>query len=132
MGISHVVNLNSINQWPVSSGGVYCFCCIKKILPFTYSCMPSKTKIVSFLQDQTIYISRLWVPVHERQLFPKVLHMQYHGREVHSLCFISSCFSRKNYDAWIATGCEDGTVRLTRSVSLNSHKCFIFSSAMNN
>ncbi|KAH7678548.1 WD40-repeat-containing domain-containing protein [Dioscorea alata] len=84
--------------------------------PYSYhiGAVPEYQNCFAYVKDQAIYISRLWVPVHERQLFPKVLHMQYHGREVHSLCFISSCFSRKNYDVWIATGCEDGTVRLTR------------------
>ncbi|KAM0948407.1 putative transcription factor WD40-like family [Dioscorea sansibarensis] len=84
--------------------------------PYSYhiGAVPEYRNCFAYVKDQTIYINRLWVPVHERQLFPKVLHMQYHGREVHSLCFISSCFSRRNYDVWMATGCEDGTVRLTR------------------
>ncbi|KAJ0980531.1 hypothetical protein J5N97_008786 [Dioscorea zingiberensis] len=84
--------------------------------PYSYhiGAVPEYQNCFAYVKDQTIYINRLWVQVQERQLFPKVLHMQYHGREVHSMCFISSCFSRKYHDAWIATGCEDGTVRLTR------------------
>ena len=47
--------------------------------------------------------------------------MQFHGREIHSLCFISEdILPGDNYkhtlfskSSWIATGCEDGTVRLT-------------------
>lgn len=48
--------------------------------------------------------------------------MQFHGKEMHTLCFISedlqhrangkhNLFSRSS---WIATGCENGTVRLNR------------------
>ncbi|KAF7100212.1 hypothetical protein CFC21_101749 [Triticum aestivum] len=42
--------------------------------------------------------------------------VKFHGREVHSLCFIdpaSYSIPQKSTDLWIATGCEDGTVRLT-------------------
>lgn len=57
-----------------------------------------------------------------RQIYPQSLHLQFHGREIHSLCFISghsSCSSDENQawvseSSWVATGCEDGTVRLTR------------------
>lgn len=58
----------------------------------------------------------------DRKMFPQNLHMQFHGREMHTLCFVSensqvgvnveeNLFDRSS---WIATGCEDGTVRLTR------------------
>jgi len=47
--------------------------------------------------------------------------MQFHGREIHSLCFIHEDMLLGDYckrasfskSSWIATGCEDGTVRLT-------------------
>lgn len=73
-------------------------------------------------QNQTIHIHRLWVPASERIPLPRVLHLQFHGREIHSLCLISvGMVLHSNEDAnhflrlsWIATGCEDGTVRLTR------------------
>ncbi|MCL7047924.1 hypothetical protein MKW94_007346, partial [Papaver nudicaule] len=69
--------------------------------------------------DQTIHVHRLWLPT--SKLFPSILHMQYHGREIHSLCFVSNesetytngSRNRSNRLSWIATGCEDGTVRLT-------------------
>lgn len=74
------------------------------------------------LQDEVIHIYRHWVLDGCRKIYPQNLHIQFHGREMHSLCFISeeipsgenatpSLFSRSS---WIATGCEDGTVRLTR------------------
>lgn len=48
--------------------------------------------------------------------------MQFHGREMHSICFVSEELQPGvtgkdhlfNRSSWIATGCEDGTVRLTR------------------
>jgi hypothetical protein len=75
-----------------------------------------------FFQDETIYIQRNWILDSERKIIPRNLHVQFHGREMHSLCFVSEnlqvrangkhdIFSRSS---WIATGCEDGTVRLTR------------------
>lgn len=59
-----------------------------------------------------------------RKMYPQNLHMQFHGREMHSLCFIlEETQSGKNGkpsvfsgSSWIATGCEDGTVRLTRYI----------------
>lgn len=57
----------------------------------------------------------------DRKILPQNLHMQFHGKEMHSLCFVPKdlqpgangkhLFSRPG---WIATGCENGTVRLTR------------------
>ncbi|KAF8401230.1 hypothetical protein HHK36_012160 [Tetracentron sinense] len=84
--------------------------------------VPEIQNCFAFVKDNTIHIHRHWTPVGERKLFPRVLHMQFHGREVHSLRFVSegsqfnahksaSVFTRLS---WIATGCEDGTVRLTR------------------
>lgn len=71
-----------------------------------------------------IYIHRYWVSDSERKIFPQNLHVQFHGRELHSLCFIPEDFepeSDNKHDifsrsSWIVTGCEDGTVRLTRYV----------------
>lgn len=68
-----------------------------------------------------IHIQRHWIDDKDRKIYPRSLHMQFHGREIHSLCFISedmllgdsykrALFSKSS---WIATGCEDGTVRLT-------------------
>lgn len=68
-------------------------------------------------QDLNIHIHRQWVPAHEREQHTQVLHLQYHGREIHTVCFISfpqQSKLEKPCDSLIATGCEDGTVRLTR------------------
>lgn len=78
--------------------------------------------IIFFFQDEMIYIHRNWILDRERKIIPRNLRVQFHGREMHSLCFVSEnlqvrangkhdIFSRSS---WIATGCEDGTVRLTR------------------
>lgn len=68
-----------------------------------------------------IYIHKHWVNDKDRKIYPQNLHMQFHGRETHSLCFISGDMHfgsdyRHRLDSnfcLIATGCEDGTVRLT-------------------
>lgn len=68
-----------------------------------------------------IHIHRHWLHDRDKKIYPQSLHMQFHGREIHSLCFISEdMLLRDNYkhalvskSSWIATGCEDGTVRLT-------------------
>ncbi|KAL6972386.1 hypothetical protein U1Q18_047701 [Sarracenia purpurea var. burkii] len=58
----------------------------------------------------------------ERKIYPQNLHLQFHGRELHSVCFISedsqstSKLGLFSKSCWIATGCEDGTVRLNRYV----------------
>ena len=55
--------------------------------------------------------------ISEKQVLPQVLHMQFHGREIHTLSFISLGIKLKQEGtpcALVATGCEDGTVRLTR------------------
>ncbi|KAL0284448.1 UNVERIFIED_CONTAM: hypothetical protein Sangu_2823800 [Sesamum angustifolium] len=85
--------------------------------------LPEMMNCFSFVKDDVIYIHRHWVPESERQIYPRNLHVQFHGREVHSLCFIcghSLCSSDEDQglvsgSSWIATGCEDGTVRLTRN-----------------
>ncbi|KAL0436033.1 UNVERIFIED_CONTAM: WD repeat-containing protein 6 [Sesamum radiatum] len=84
--------------------------------------LPEMMNCFSFVKDDVIYIHRHWVPENDRQIYPRNLHVQFHGREVHSLCFIcghSLCSSDEDQglvsgSSWIATGCEDGTVRLTR------------------
>lgn len=73
-------------------------------------------------QDEIIYIHRQWVLESQRKIFPQNLHIQFHGREIHSLCFVSEYTPFEangkqglfDKSSWIATGCEDGTVRLTR------------------
>lgn len=68
-----------------------------------------------------IYIHKQWVHDRDRKIYPQSLHMQFHGREMHSLCFIleSTCLGNDykhnlfSNSSLIATGCEDGTVRLT-------------------
>lgn len=68
-----------------------------------------------------IHIHRLWIDDKDAKIYPLSLHMQFHGREIHSLCFIhEDMLLGDNYkrplfsnSSWIATGCEDGTVRLT-------------------
>lgn len=58
----------------------------------------------------------------EQKIYPQNLHLQFHGREIHSVCFIIGdleCNSNTEHGSvsescWIGTGCEDGSVRLTR------------------
>ncbi|KAK9266700.1 hypothetical protein L1049_007353 [Liquidambar formosana] len=87
--------------------------------------VPEMMNCFAYVKDETIYVHRHWVPYSERKMLPQNLHMQFHGREIHSLCFISEesqyiansehrVFPKSSWIAWIATGCEDGTVRLTR------------------
>ncbi|VFQ88926.1 unnamed protein product [Cuscuta campestris] len=81
---------------------------------------PEMKNCFAFVKDGIINIQRYWVTENERKMYPKNLHLQFHGREIHSLCFIQpscspngkGCYSFES--SWIATGCEDGTVRLTR------------------
>uniref|UniRef100_A0A6N2NEC3 Uncharacterized protein n=1 Tax=Salix viminalis TaxID=40686 RepID=A0A6N2NEC3_SALVM len=86
--------------------------------------VPEAMSCFAYVKDEIIYIHRKWVPKMERKIFPQNLHIQFHGREMHSLCFVSKNTLveaiGKNFhsarSSWIATGCEDGTVRLTRYV----------------
>ncbi|KAJ6390314.1 hypothetical protein OIU77_024519 [Salix suchowensis] len=86
--------------------------------------VPEAMSCFAYVKDEIIYIHRKWVPKMERKIFPQNLHIQFHGREMHSLCFVSKNTlveaNGKNFhsarSSWIATGCEDGTVRLTRYV----------------
>ncbi|PIA37960.1 hypothetical protein AQUCO_02900069v1 [Aquilegia coerulea] len=84
--------------------------------------VPESQNCFAFVKDHAIHIHRLWVPAGDKKLISHVLHMQHHGREIHSLCFVSDVIqsssdeNRHSVDrcSCIATGCEDGTVRLTR------------------
>ncbi|XP_031112942.1 uncharacterized protein LOC116016710 isoform X1 [Ipomoea triloba] len=83
---------------------------------------PEMKNCFAFVKDGIIYIHRYWVEENDREMYPKNLHLQFHGREIHSLSFIHpdpsySPNGKQSYiseSSWIATGCEDGTVRLTR------------------
>ena len=71
------------------------------------------------VQDEIIYVHRHQVPDGEKKIFPRNLHLQFHGREIHSLCFVPEDIQYAidlphSTLSWVATGCEDGTVRLTR------------------
>lgn len=85
--------------------------------PYSYylGTVPEYQNCFAFVKDHSIHIRRHWAPTQDKKLLPQVLHLQFHGREVHSLCFIDASYSNleNSSDMWIATGCEDGTVRLT-------------------
>ncbi|KAK9147122.1 hypothetical protein Sjap_007025 [Stephania japonica] len=83
---------------------------------------PESQNCFAFVKDHLIHIHRHWIPDNDRKQLPRVLHMQYHGREIHCLCFVSDAsqrYSKENNSSFgnrfscVATGCEDGTVRLT-------------------
>lgn len=79
------------------------------------------------LQDHVVYVHRNWTssPIVEDSdslqdqisQLPQSLHGQFHGREIHSVHFIPSS-NRQHLTEWIATGAEDGAVRISRLVSL--------------
>ncbi|TKY61668.1 WD repeat-containing protein 6 [Spatholobus suberectus] len=82
--------------------------------------IPEAKNCFAFVKDEMIHIHRHWIHNRDGKIYPQSLHMQFHGREIHSLCFISDdVLVGDNYkctfskSSWIATGCEDGTVRLT-------------------
>ncbi|KAJ9547579.1 hypothetical protein OSB04_020122 [Centaurea solstitialis] len=80
--------------------------------------IPEMNNCFAFVKDEVIYIHKHLVPTSDR-IYPQNLHLQFHGREMHSLCFIddltqSSSDEKLFRSSSIATGCEDGTVRLTR------------------
>ncbi|CAA2979716.1 uncharacterized protein LOC111412465 [Olea europaea subsp. europaea] len=83
--------------------------------------IPEMKNCFAFVKDNIIHVHRCRVTENERQIYPQSLQLQFHGREIHSLCFIFGCSlssSEKGQcflsrHSWIATGCEDGTVRLT-------------------
>ncbi|CAH8304075.1 unnamed protein product [Eruca vesicaria subsp. sativa] len=76
--------------------------------------IPELQNCFAYVKDDVIHIHRHWVGKEKTKVFPLNLHTQFHGRELHSLCFISA---ETKADSWIATGCEDGSVRLTRYAS---------------
>ncbi|KAL7200223.1 hypothetical protein ACSBR1_032192 [Camellia fascicularis] len=82
--------------------------------------VPEIKNCFAFVKDEVIYIHSYWVLDSARKIYPQNLHLQFHGREMHSICFIpedSQSNSKQvtlSNSCWIATGCEDGTVRLTR------------------
>ncbi|XP_065859842.1 uncharacterized protein [Euphorbia lathyris] len=86
--------------------------------------VPEMNTCFAYVKDDIIYFHRQLIPQKEMRIFPQNLHIQFHGREVHSLCFISKNTPLEenvksglfDKSRWIATGCEDGTVRLTRYI----------------
>ncbi|EER95656.1 WD repeat-containing protein 6 isoform X1 [Sorghum bicolor] len=95
--------------------------------PYSYylGTVPEYQNCFAFVKDHHIHIHRHWAPTHDKKLLPQVLHLQFHGREVHSLCFIdpaSHSDPENNSDLLVATGCEDGTVRLTGFLTGSSGK----------
>ncbi|XP_030551812.1 uncharacterized protein LOC115756249 isoform X2 [Rhodamnia argentea] len=78
--------------------------------------VPEMKNCFAYVKDDIIYIHRHWIMDSKDKILPQNLRLQFHGREVHSLCFVTGDFQlRKNkQSSWIVTGCEDGTVRLTR------------------
>ncbi|KAJ1299145.1 hypothetical protein BS78_01G509500 [Paspalum vaginatum] len=86
--------------------------------PYSYylGAVPEYQNCFAFVKDHDIHIHRHWAPTYDKKLLPQVLHLQFHGREVHSLCLIdpeSYSDLDNSPDLLIATGSEDGTVRLT-------------------
>ncbi|ESQ46931.1 hypothetical protein EUTSA_v10027621mg [Eutrema salsugineum] len=87
--------------------------------------IPEMQNCFAYVKDDVIHIHRHWVGEQKTKVFPLNLHTQFHGRELHSLCFINvdkkagfeseECISDSS--SWIATGCEDGSVRLSRYAS---------------
>ncbi|WRX08182.1 WD40 repeat - like 5 [Theobroma cacao] len=84
--------------------------------------VPEMRNCFAYVKDEIIYIHRHWLPGSGKKIFPQNLHLQFHGREMHSLCFVyenlqvqaNEVETLVGKSSWIATGCEDGTVRLTR------------------
>ncbi|XP_078443680.1 transducin family protein / WD-40 repeat family protein [Wolffia australiana] len=77
---------------------------------------PETQNCFAFLKDNKLHICRRWETGSLRKSFPKTLNLQFHGREIHTTCFISRPMSSKDKrkDLWVASGSEDGAVRLTR------------------
>eukprot|EP01018_Ginkgo_biloba_P008951 Gb_26563 [translate_table: standard] len=83
--------------------------------------VPEVQNCFAYLKDHIIYVHRNWVLEDQMKLFPRYLHLQFHGREIHCVHFLpvpSRLISCQNDHcpkiSWIATGSEDGTVRITR------------------
>ncbi|CAN4112818.1 unnamed protein product [Withania somnifera] len=89
--------------------------------------VPEMKNCFAYVKDGIIYVHRHWVTTSKRVMYPRNFHLQFHGREIHTLCFIaqdSSCSLNEKQDTFaetifVATGCEDGTVRLTGYASEN-------------
>ncbi|CAH1434212.1 unnamed protein product [Lactuca virosa] len=92
--------------------------------PHTYFLgdVPEMKNCFAFVKDEVIYMHKQWVATSDSRIYPQNLHLQFHGREMHSLCFIVNDGTQLSSDekqaqlfqsAFVATGCEDGTVRLT-------------------
>ncbi|KAI3787476.1 hypothetical protein L1987_41973 [Smallanthus sonchifolius] len=77
--------------------------------------IPEMKNCFAFVKDEVIYMHKRWVVTSDK-IYPQNLHLQFHGREMHSLCFIVD-HTNNFQSGFIATGCEDGTVRLTRYCS---------------
>ncbi|RDX94301.1 WD repeat-containing protein 6, partial [Mucuna pruriens] len=86
--------------------------------------IPEMKNCFAFVKDEMIHIHRHWIHNRDGKIYPQSLHMQFHGREIHSLCFIpDDVLVGDNYrcalfskSSWIATGCEDGTVRYSPGI----------------
>ncbi|XP_057964984.1 uncharacterized protein LOC131155691 isoform X2 [Malania oleifera] len=84
--------------------------------------VPEMKHCFVYIKDEIIFIHRHCVLDGEKKIYPQNLHVQFHGREMHCLCFVTEdsesdangLQSPISRSSWIATGCEDGTVRLTR------------------
>ncbi|KAI4319911.1 hypothetical protein MLD38_033452 [Melastoma candidum] len=78
--------------------------------------VPERMNCFAYVKDEVINIRRLWMAKMKGDILPRNLGVQFHGREVHSLCFIHEVCKKRPAEesCWLVTGCEDGTVRLTR------------------
>ncbi|KAF8008258.1 hypothetical protein BT93_K2049 [Corymbia citriodora subsp. variegata] len=87
--------------------------------------VPEMKHCFAYVKDDIIYIHRHWIMDSKDKILPRNLRLQFHGREVHSLCFVTGDFQlRQNkQSSWIVTGCEDGTVRLTRYTQCTDNWC---------
>ncbi|XP_010428847.1 PREDICTED: WD repeat-containing protein 6-like isoform X1 [Camelina sativa] len=88
--------------------------------------VPERQNCFAYVKDDVIHIHRHWIGGQKTKVFPLNLHTQFHGRELHSVCFISADTKTgsdseehkiSDRSSWIATGCEGGSVRLTRYAS---------------
>lgn len=91
---------------------------------------------VYVLQDHVVYVHRNWTYLDSMDIekeessypiqklmsqLPQSLHGQFHGREIHSVHFVSAGnipVTSQHGTKWIATGAEDGAVRISRLDSL--------------
>ncbi|KAL8150342.1 hypothetical protein V2J09_020150 [Rumex salicifolius] len=86
--------------------------------PHSYylGCIPERKNCFAYVKDEIIYVHRQSVKETDEKILPQNIHVQFHGREIHCVRFIltNTRQSSSSKLSWIATGCEDGTVRLTR------------------